>query len=142
MTETSLHRVFGQLSDPRINRHKKHLLIDIVILSVLAVLSGAESWDAIELYGKENIAFLKQLLKLPGGIPSHDTINRIFGMINSHRFERLFAECSVGLEDSGSLERVVAIDGKTVRGSKDAFHGKSPIHLVHAWSVENGLCLG
>jgi hypothetical protein len=53
MTETSLHRIFGQLSDPRINRKKKHLLIDIVILGVLAVLSGAESWDAIELYGKE-----------------------------------------------------------------------------------------
>jgi len=142
MTETSLHRVFGQLFDPRINRKKKHPLIDIVVLSVLAVLSGAESWDAIEMYGKENFAFLKQLLRLPGGIPSHDTINRVFGMINSRRFEQLFSEWAVGLKDSGALERVVAIDGKTVRGSKDTFHGKSPIHLVHAWSVENGICLG
>src|SRR5690554_5070273 len=100
---TSLHRTFGQLSDPRLNRKKQHLLIDIVILSVLAVLSGAESWDSIELFGKTNHVFLKQFLKLPNGIPSHDTINR---------------------------------------GSKDSFHGKSPIHLVHAWSVENNLCLG
>jgi hypothetical protein len=57
MPETSLHRIFGQLSDPRIDRKKKHLLIDIVILSVLAVLSGAESWDSIELYGNENLSF-------------------------------------------------------------------------------------
>jgi predicted transposase YbfD/YdcC len=130
------------LSDPRINRQKKHLLIDIVILSVLAVLSGAESWDSIELYGKENKAFLKQLLKLPGGIPSHDTINRVFGIINSRHFERLFIQWSNELKKSGKLEKVVAIDGKTVRGSKDSFHEKLPIHLVHAWSVENNICLG
>jgi predicted transposase YbfD/YdcC len=142
MTETSLHRIFGQLSDPRINRKKKHLLIDIVILSVLAVLSGAESWDAIELYGNENLSFLKQILRLPNGIPSHDTINRVFGIINSRHFERLFSQWTNKLKSSGVLEKVIAIDGKTVRGSKDTFHDKSPIHLVHAWSVEHNLCLG
>ena len=142
MTETALHRVFGQLSDPRINRKKRHLLIDIVILSVLAVLSGAESWDAIELYGKENLSFLRQILRLPNGIPSHDTINRVFGIINPRHFERLFAQWAHNLKSSGILEKVVAIDGKTVRGSKDSFHDKSPIHLVHAWSVEHNLCLG
>jgi predicted transposase YbfD/YdcC len=139
---TSLHRTFGKLYDPRISRKKRHLLIDIVILSVLAVLSGAESWDAIELFGRENLPFLKRFLRLPNGIPSHDTINRVFGVINSRHFERLFAEWSQGLKDSGALEKVIAIDGKTVRGSKDTFHEKSPIHLVHAWSVENNLCLG
>lgn len=142
MTETSLHRTFSQLSDPRINRRKKHLLIDIVILSVLAVLSGAESWDAIELYGKENISFLKQILRLPNGIASHDTINRVFGQINARHFERLFSQWANNLKSSDVFEKVIAIDGKTVRGSKDSFHDKSPIHLVHAWSVENKLCLG
>jgi hypothetical protein len=83
MTETSLHRTFGQLSDPRINRKKKHLLIDIIILSILSILSGAESWDAIELFGKENLLFLKRFLQLPNGIPSHDTINRVFGVIKT-----------------------------------------------------------
>jgi predicted transposase YbfD/YdcC len=139
---TSLHKTFGQLSDPRIQRQKRHLLIDIVILGILAVLSGAESWDSIELFGRENLAFLKQILKLPGGIPSHDTINRVFGMINSRHFEKLFAEWSNNLKNNGILDKVIAIDGKTVRGSKDSFHGKSPIHLVHAWSVENNICLG
>lgn len=139
---TSLHRTFCQLSDPRLNRKKQHLLIDIVILSVLAVLSGAESWDSVQLYGKTNYAFLKQFLRLPNGIPSHDTINRVFGMINSRHFERLFIEWSNTMKESKILENVIAIDGKTVRGSKDSFHEKSPIHLVHAWSVENNICLG
>jgi hypothetical protein len=69
---TSLHRTFRQLSDLRISRKKKHLPIDIAILSVPAVLSETESWDAIELYGKDNSAFLRQFLKLPNGILSRD----------------------------------------------------------------------
>jgi predicted transposase YbfD/YdcC len=142
MTETSLHRSFGQLSDPHINRKKKHLLIDIVILSILAVLSRAESWDAIELYGKENLSFLRRFLSLKNGIPSHDTINRVFSIIHSRQFERMFIQWSEGLKNSKIMEKVVALAGKTVCGSKDSFHEKSPIHLVHAWSVENNICLG
>jgi predicted transposase YbfD/YdcC len=79
---------------------------------------------------------------LKNGIPSHDTINRVFQVINPRQFERCFAKWSNGLKDSKVIERVVAIDGKTCRGSKDSFHHKSPIHTVHAWSVENGICLG
>lgn len=139
---TSLHQTFRQLHDPRINRKKKHLLLDIIILSILAVLCGAESYDSIELFGKTNYDFLKQLLSLPNGIPSHDTINRVFSILNPKQFERLFIKWSNNLKNSGALEHVVAIDGKTVRGSKDSFHNTSPIHLVHAWSVENNICLG
>ena len=139
---TSLHQTFRQLHDPRINRKKKHLLLDIIILSILAVLCGAESYDSIELFGKTNYAFLKQILTLPNGIPSHDTINRVFSILNSKQFERLFIQWSAGLKDSGIMRQVIAIDGKTVRGSKDSFHNTSPIHLVHAWSVENKICLG
>jgi hypothetical protein len=118
------------------------LLLDIIILSILAVLSGAESWDSIELYDRENIDFLRQILRLPGGIPSHDAINRVMGMINSRRFEQSFARWAADLKQSGKLDRVIALDGKTVRGSKETFHAKSPIHLVHAWSVENEIYLG
>jgi len=139
---TSLHQTFSKLHDPRINRRKKHKLLDIIVLSILAVLCGAESWDSIELFGKTNLAFLKQILSLKNGIPSHDTINRVFSILNSRSFERLFIEWSNNLKDSDSLNNVIAIDGKTVRGSKDSFHGSSPIHLVHAWCVKNNLCLG
>ena len=139
---TTFHQVFRQLNDPRIKRSKKHLLIDIIILSILAVLSGAESYDSIELFGKTNYAFLKQFLKLPNGIPSHDTINRVFSVLNSRHFERLFIQWTNSLKEKGIFEKVIAIDGKTLRGSKDTFHSKSAVHMVHAWSVENNICLG
>jgi predicted transposase YbfD/YdcC len=104
--------------------------------------SGAESWDSIELYGNEHLSFLKQILRLPNGVPSHATINRVFGIIDPRHFERLFSQWANERKSSGALERVVAIDSKTVRGSKDTFHSKLPIHLVHAWSVANNLCPG
>jgi len=117
-------------------------LLDIIILSILAVLSGAESYDSIELFGKENLAFLKQFLELKNGIPSHDTINRLFAALNPSQFERCFISWAQSLKDEGTLEKVIAIDGKTARGSKDSFHHRSPLHSVHAWSVEHGICLG
>ncbi|OAV76172.1 Transposase [Bacteroidales bacterium Barb7] len=89
---TTLHRTFKKLCDPRINRKKKHKLSDIIILSIPAVPCGAESWDSIELFGKTNLSFLKQFPELKHGIPSHDTINRVFSMLNPHHFERLFME--------------------------------------------------
>ena len=142
MITTTIHQSFRGLSDPRVERRKKHSLLDIIILSILSVLSGAESYDSIELFGKQNFAFLKQFLELKNGIPSHDTINRVFQMLNPRQFERCFISWSKGLKEDGILERVIAIDGKTVRGSKDSFHHRSPLHSVHAWSVENGICLG
>jgi predicted transposase YbfD/YdcC len=142
MIQTSLHRPFSSLDDPRKDRCKKHNLLDIVILSILAVLSGSESYDDIELFGTENSAFLKQFLQLQNGIPSHDTINRVFQVINPHQFERSFIAWVQGLKEDGIMERVIAIDGKTVRGSKDSFHHRSPLHSINAWSVEHGLCLG
>jgi predicted transposase YbfD/YdcC len=142
MAETSLHLAFKILQDPRMERQKKHELLDIVILSVLAVLCGAESYNEIADYGKANIAFLKQILSLKNEIPSHDTINRVFQALNFTEFEKCFIAWAQGLKKTGEIERVIAIDGKTLRGSKDSFHHKSPIHSVNAWSVENGLCLG
>jgi predicted transposase YbfD/YdcC len=142
MVQTSIHQAFNRLYDPRVERRKKHKLLDIIILSILGVLSGAESYDSIELFGKENLAFLKEFLDLPNGIPSHDTINRVFQILNPQQFERCFITWAQGLKDNGIIERMIAIDGKTSRGSKDSFHHRSALHSVHAWSVENGICLG
>jgi hypothetical protein len=90
MIQTTLHQSFKSLPDPRIERGKKHTLLDIIILSILAVLSGAESYDSIEMFGKHNFLFLKQFLELKNGIPFHDTINRVFQMLNPRLFERCF----------------------------------------------------
>ncbi|OAV64308.1 Transposase [Bacteroidales bacterium Barb6XT] len=88
------------------------------------------------------MAFLKQIPELKNGIPSHDTINRVFSILNPRTFERLFMEWTNTLKDSEVSEHVIAIDGKTLRGSKDSFRHTSPIHLVHARSVENNICSG
>lgn len=113
-----------------------------MILAVLAVTSGAEGYEAIEEFGKNHYQTLRKRLRLPNGIPSHDTRNRVFQAIKFRQFERLFLEWTEGLKPEGSAEHVIAIDGKTVRGSRDGYYDNHAIHLVHAWSVENGICLG
>jgi len=140
--ETSLHQFFNKLPDPRIHRNKKHLLIDIIILSIIAVICGAESWDSIELFGKSKKEFLSKILKLPNGIPSHDTINRVFSLINATKFENLFIEWVISIKDETIKSEVISVDGKTLRRSKDSFHQKSPIHVVSAWANNNQLVLG
>lgn len=142
MTRTNLYDHFSQLSDPRLNRNKKHNLTDIIVLSILAVICGAESWDSIEEFGKARIDFLKKVLYLPNGIPSHDTINRVFSMLKPDKFESIFISWTDTLRDKTLTNDVIAIDGKTVCGSKDSFHKKSPIHIVSAWSNGNQLVLG
>ena len=142
MEKTSLHIAFGSLHDPRINRKKQHNLLDIIILSILAVLCSANGYEEIVDYGRTNIEFLKQFLVLKNGIPSHDTIRRVFMLLNPQALERCFAEWAQGLKDENIIERVIALDGKTSRRTKDTFKHKSPLHSLHAWSVENGICLG
>ena len=140
--KTSLHDYFSQLPDPRIHRNKKHLLIDIIVLSVIAVLCGAESWNSIEMFGNSKKEFLAKILKLPHGIPSHDTINRVFSLINPGKFEQLFVQWAQSLRDTNITGEVIAVDGKTMRGSKDSYHEKSAIHIVSAWANSNQLVLG
>jgi predicted transposase YbfD/YdcC len=135
-------QIFKPLTDQRSLRNRKHKFLEIIILSILAVLSGADSYDEIEQFGNEKIRFLRKFLELRNGIPSHDTINRVFQALNPAEFERCFVNFANYLKDSNILKDHIAIDGKTVRGSKDTFHNRSPLHSVHAWSVENSLCLG
>lgn len=144
--ESNLHKFFDRIPDPRIDRKRKHLLIDIIILTVIAVISGADSWNSIVMFGESKQGFLKKFLRLPGGIPSHDTINRVISMIKPEQFEQIFIEWVASIKtetfDNESFKEVIAIDGKTIRGSKDSFHQKKPIHVVNAWASSNGLVLG
>jgi len=137
MTRSSLYDYFAKLSDPRLNRNKKHNLADIIVLSILAVICGAESWDSIEEFGKARIDFLKKILYLPNGIPSHDTINRVFSMLKPGKFEVVFISWVNSLRDNNIDKEVISIDGKTICGSKDSFHEKSAIHIVSAWANSN-----
>jgi len=141
-----IKQIFKPLKDPRSPRNKRHKFFDIMILSILAVLSGAESYEDIELFGNEKKDFLKKILELRNGIPSHDTINRLFQQLNPEEFEKCFIEFAEYLKSASilkdHLKDHIAIDGKTCRGSRDTFKSKGPLHSVHAWSVGNSLCLG
>jgi predicted transposase YbfD/YdcC len=131
---------FKDLKDPRIARCKRHLLLDIIGLTICAVIADAEGWEDIEAYGHAKCEFLKGFLSLPNGIPSHDTIERVFQRIKPAEFERCFRSWTRAMAEELGLKQV-AIDGKTLCGSFDRASGKSALHLVSAWSVENKLTL-
>jgi predicted transposase YbfD/YdcC len=132
---------FAELKDPRINRTKRHLLLDIIGLSICAVISGADNWLDIQRYGNAKMDWLKTFLALPNGIPSHDTIERVFRRLKPQDFQRCFANWMQSLHEELGLKQV-AIDGKTLRRSFDRAGEKSALHLVSAWSTENHLTLG
>jgi predicted transposase YbfD/YdcC len=139
--QLSLLEHFADLPDPRIDRTKRHLLLDIIVLSICAVIAGAEGWEDIEEFGKQKHEWLKTFLRLPNGIPSHDTINRVFRMLKPEQFQECFLRWIDTLHQELGFKRI-AIDGKTLRRSHDRASAKNALHLVSAWSVENHLTLG
>ena len=136
---------FEALEDPRIDRCKRHQLLDIITIAICAVICGADSWVYVEMFGKSKEEWFRSFLDLPNGIPSHDTFGDVFSRLDPDRFQECFQEClmewSQGLADLLPGE-VVAIDGKTVRRSHDKRAGKQAIHLVSAWASANTLTLG
>ena len=137
----ALKEYLGQIRDPRINRRKLHLLEDIVLLVLIAVICGCESWETIEEFGKNKIGFLKKYLKLTNGIPSHDTIERLFKRMDNIVFSDVLMQWSNLLRKKG-VGDIVSVDGKTLCGSKDTANGRYAIHLVSAWCNKNRLVLG
>jgi len=139
--KTKLVEHFSQLEDPRIERSKRHKLIDILTLTLLGVICGADSWVAIESFGKAKLKWLKRILELPNGIPSHDTLARLFARSNPAQLQQCFLEWVRSLVRLSDGE-VIAIDGKTLRQSYNRADGKGAIHRVRAWATQNRLVLG
>jgi len=133
-------RCFGQLRDPRMDRQKKHSLLDIIAITVCAVIAGADGWVDVAEFGNAKEAWLRAFLKLPNGIPSHDTFGRFFSLLDPTAFQQAFQAWVRAIQQT--VKGVVAIDGKTVRRSHDRAKGKDAIHLVSAWASENYLALG
>jgi predicted transposase YbfD/YdcC len=138
---TSISEHFGTLTDPRVERSKDHLLVDIITIAVCGVICGADGWVAIETFGREKVEWLRTFLALPGGIPSHDTFGRVFARVDPEAFRRCFLNW-VRASGGAVGEQVVAIDGKTLRRSHDRGAGKEALHLVSAWATTSGLVLG
>lgn len=131
---------FAGINDPRIERTKDHLLIDIIFITIAAVISGAESWNDIEAFGRAKHEWLKSFLKLPNGIPSHDTFNRIFSVLDPDELGRCFLAWTKSISRFTEGE-VISIDGKALRGTRQQ-HNKSIVHMVSAWASINNIVLG
>ncbi len=130
------------IEDPRCEWKVEHRLIDVLVIAVCAVLGEAESFEDIALYGRCKRAWLEGFLELPNGIPSHDTFRRVLMLVDPEAFERCFLGwVQAVFRSDEDAPRQIAIDGKTVRGSFDRKHGRSPLHLVSAYATEHGLVL-
>jgi predicted transposase YbfD/YdcC len=138
--KNSLFEYMQDVPDPRAPYNQKHKFLDIIIIAVTAVLCGMDTWNEIEDWAYSKKEWLGTFLELPNGIPSHDTINRVFQMLDPEKFHDAFFQWTGAV--AGEIEGVVAIDGKTVRRSRDDAKGKRPVHVVSAWACESSLVLG
>jgi predicted transposase YbfD/YdcC len=132
---------FAALDDPRIDRTKRHNLLDIINIAICGTVCGANSWVDIELFGNCKEEWFKSFLELPNGIPSHDTFGDVFARLDPDQFQSCFIQWVRAVAEVTQGE-VVAIDGKTVRRSHDRTLGKQAIHMVNVWASSNGLALG
>ncbi len=132
---------FGDLEDPRMERTRRHELLDILTIAICGMICGADSWVDIELFGKSKQGWLAKFLRLPNGIPSHDTFGRVFSRLDPDKFQSCFMDWVAAISEI-TRGQVIAIDGKTVRGSHDRANGKDAIHMVSAWASANHLVLG
>jgi predicted transposase YbfD/YdcC len=136
-----LKTCFEGLHDPRVVGRTAHQLTDILFLTLCAVLCGMDDWEAVEEWGKERLEWLRQHAPFENGIASHDTISRVFAALDSATFQACFIRWMGALCPS-LAGQIVALDGKTARGSHDRRYGKQPIHLVSAFVCGHGLTLG
>lgn len=137
----SIENCFGDLPDPRVRGRCDHQLLDIIMIAICGVLCGADSWVGIETVGKAKESWFREFLHLEHGIPSHDTFGYVFAKLDQDEFQRRFINW-VEAVVTVTKGQVVAIDGKTARGSHDKTNGKAAIHLLSAWASENGIVLG
>jgi predicted transposase YbfD/YdcC len=146
MRETELRRLLVEeflsfVEDPRVERTRKHSLDTILILSLLAVLCGADSFVEIEHYGEAKQEWLSTFLELSNGIPSHDTIGRVFALLSTAQLIEAFQRWTVAMAAS-TRDKLVAIDGKTLRRSFKQAGDHAFVHMVSAWSHANQAVLG
>jgi predicted transposase YbfD/YdcC len=132
---------FTSVTDPRVERTRRHSLVDILVLSLCAVICGADSFCSIEHFGHARKAWLRTFLDLRHGIPTHDTIGRVFAALDPKALGEAFRRWAIAMARLTRGE-VVAIDGKTLRRSFQEAGSSAFVHMVSAWATGNGLVLG
>lgn len=141
----SILEYFKDLPDPRSPINRRHLLGDLIVMSVLGVIAGANGPKAIGVWAASNSQWLRQYLELPHGIPSHDTFGRLLATLHPAAFQNCFQRWVESLRQANgddNQQEIIAIDGKALRRSHDRRHGLGPLFLVSAWAVRGGISLG
>jgi len=138
---------FESLSDPRHTRNRKHRLSDVVVIAVAAIVCGCDGPTAIHRWADNRIPWLKKYLTLTNGIPSRDCIRRLLLALKPEAFQRCFqnwiaAAFAPPAPTVKADGRLVAIDGKSCRGSHDVANNLGVLHIVSAWASEEGIALG
>jgi predicted transposase YbfD/YdcC len=137
----SVSRYFARLRDPRRQHLKRHLLLDIIVIAICAVIAGADDWQQVVTFAKHRRAWLQTFLALPNGVPSHDTFERVFDRLDPQAFQACFRQWVEALARTLGLGHI-AIDGKALRHSGNAAKGWRPLHVVSAWAGQVQLSFG
>jgi len=138
---TSIEWHFADLEDPRVERTRRHKLLDIIVVAICGIICGADDWVSIQEFGEAKQEWFEGFLELPSGIPSHDTFGRVFGRLDPDQFHSCFMKWIMAVSEL-TKGQVIAIDGKTLRRSHDKALGKEAIVMVSAWATANHLVLG
>jgi predicted transposase YbfD/YdcC len=139
----SIVKHFESLPDPRHHRNRRHLLVEVIAISVCGVIVGCSGPTAIARWARAKKDWLQSVLALPQGIPSRDCIRRVLSTLQPEAFQTCFESWIARLvNEEGEAARTIAIDGKTLRRSQDGNAGLGPLHLVSAWASDHGLALG
>jgi len=129
-----------RMADPRVAGRSDHILVDIMVIALCAIICGAEHWTEIEAFGRSKEPWFRSFLRLPNGIPSHDTIGRVFAILDPKQLRQCYADWIQEFM-KGVKARNVSVDGKTACGSRHDSDGKTAIHMVSAYAQEHGLVL-
>jgi len=140
MPENTITQYFTEMEDPR-RSNRRHYLLDMIVVAICAVICGADGWSDIELFGNSKYEWFKGFLRLPHGIPSHDTFGRVFAVLDGEQFQRCFMRWIQGVYEI-TEGQIVPLDGKRLRRSYDKRLGKDAIHMLSAWASENRMVLG
>lgn len=130
---------FSEIDDPRAG-NARHDLVELMVVALAAVLCGAEDCTDMAAFARAKLGFLRQMMKLEHGPPSHDTFSRVFRLLEPEPFEAAFAKFTAAF--AGALKGVVAIDGKALRGAYERGRKATPLHLVNIWAAETRLVIG
>ena len=142
LSPVSIKRFFLRLPEPRSRLARiKHPLINLVVIALCGVIGGADTWEEIAHFARVHRDWLAELIDLQNGLPSHDTLERVFAALDPIAFQKCLLAWVTALHTQ-TQGQIIAIDGKAAREAMARSADKGPLCLVSAWATANCVCLG